>query len=107
MKKDYQTVYKMVEGALQNDVVWNLAVAYTQENDGKRVKDIVTEQYYQAHEGVEDFNLTVEQYLFSRLDDDDKYMKNAYWFESEEHAENEGFYWEDEICRWLKLDINK
>lgn len=108
MKRNYQTVYGMVETALENDLTWNLAVAFTQENDSEKVKGIVAEQYQQASEGVEDFDLTIEQYLFEVLDDcENENMKEFDVFESKKEAENEGFYWEDEIDRWLKLDVNK
>lgn len=91
-----------IEEALQDDTVWHLAVAFTQENDSEKVKAIVTEQYEQAR-----VDMSLEEYLFARLDEEGIYMKPAGHFESEAEAEKEGFYWEDEIERWLKLDVNK
>lgn len=107
MKYDYQTACKMVEEALEHGATWNMAVAFTQETDGDLVKQIVAEQYQQASEGIDDFDMTVTDYLFARLDEEEINMKNAGYFESEAEAEKEGFYWEDEIDRWLKLDVNK
>lgn len=86
---------------------WNLAVAFTQENDVEKVCTIVLDQYKQAINGIDDFNMTLNEYLFACLDEEGIYMKPANYFESEEEAEQEGFYWEDEIERWLKLDVNK
>ena len=108
MERDYQTVYFMVENALENDLIWNLAVAFVQDNDSENVKAIVTDQLHQAINGVDDFDLTVDQYLFGLLDDsENENMKESDAFESEKEAENQGFYWEDEIERWLKLDVSK
>lgn len=107
MKLDYQNAYEAVEKALENGLTWNLAVAFTQKDDREIVRSIVTEQYQQASEGVDDFDMTVEQYLIARLDEEEIHMKPADYFESEAEAEKEGFYWEDEIDRWLKLDVNK
>lgn len=92
---------------MKTDLTWNLAVAFTQENDSEKVSQIVAEQYEQAFNGVDDFDMTLDEYLFARLDEEGIYMKSANYFESEEEAEEEGFYWEDEINRWLKLDVNK
>lgn len=92
---------------MKTDLTWNLAVAFTQENDSEKVKQIVAEQYEQAINGVDDFDMTLDEYLFARLDEEGAYMKPASYFENEEEAEEEGFYWEDEINRWLKLDVNK
>lgn len=86
---------------------WNLAVAFAQEFDTEKVCTIVLDQYKQAIYGIDDFNMTLDEYLFSRLDEEGIYMKPASYFESEAEAEEEGFYWEDEIGRWLKLDVNK
>lgn len=32
-------------------------------------------------------------------------MKLAMYFQSEQQAEREGFYWFDELNRWVKLDF--
>lgn len=105
MKLDYQNAYEVVEEALEDDLTWNLAVAFTQNDDIEIVKSIVAEQYQQASEGADDFDMDVGQYLFAMLDEEEVYMKKADYFESEEEAEKQGFYWEDEINRWLKLDV--
>lgn len=86
---------------------WNLAVAFAQEIDTEKVCTIVIDQYNQARKGIDDFNMTLDEYLYARLDEEGIYMKPANYFESEEEAEQAGFYWEDEIERWLKLDVNK
>lgn len=86
---------------IEDDTVWNLAVAFTQENDSEKVKAIVTEQYEQAN-----VDMTLDEYLFARLDEEGIYMKPANYFESEAEAEKQGFYWVDEVDRWLKLDVN-
>ena len=107
MKLNYQNAYEVVEEALLDDLTWYLAVAFTQKEESEIVKSIVAEQYQQASEGVDDFDMTVAEYLFARLDDEEINMKPANYFSSEEEAKKEGFYWEDEIERWLKLDVNK
>lgn len=104
---NWETVLRLIDEVLENQLTWNLAVAFTQKNDSEKVRAIVAEQYQQASEGVEDFDMTVTEYLFARLDEEEINMKNAGYFESETEAEKEGFYWEDEIERWLKLDVNK
>ena len=86
---------------IEDDTVWGLAVAFTQENDSEKVKAIVTEQYEQAN-----VDIPLDEYLFARLDEEGVYMKPADFFETEYEAEKEGFYWVDEVDRWLKLDVN-
>lgn len=105
MKLNYQNAYEVVEEALLDDLTWYLAVAFTQKEESEIVKSIVAEQYQQASEGVDDFDMTVEQYLFAMLDEEEVYMKKDDYFDSEEEAEKQGFYWFDGIHRWLKLDV--
>lgn len=104
---NWETALRLVDEALENDLTWNLAVAFAQENDSEKVSQIVAEQYQQASDGIDDFDMTLDEYLFARLDEEEVNMKPANYFESEEDAEKEGFYWVDEINRWLKLDVNK
>lgn len=103
MKLDWETALKLTIEALIDDLTWNLAVAFTQNDDIEIVKSVVAELYQQASEGVEDFDMTVGQYLFAMLDEEEVNMKKADYFSSDEEAEKQGFYWEDEINRWLKL----
>jgi len=86
---------------IEDDTVWGLAVAFTQENDSEKVKAIVDEQYEQAN-----VDIPLDEYLFARLDEEGIYMKPANYFESENEAEKEGFYWVDDVDRWLKLNVN-
>lgn len=100
--KDYGTAFEMVKEALNDSGTYDLAVAFTQKNDGAVVQQIVADQFHQAADGVDDFNMTVEQYLYARLEESDN-MLFAGAFENEAEAENEGYYWDDSIGMWLKL----
>lgn len=106
MKLDWETALKLTIEALIDDLTWNLAVVFTQNDDIEIIKSVVAELYQQAINDVDGLDMTVHEYLFTVLDEEEVYMKPANYFESEEEAEKQGFYWEDEIDRWLKLDAN-
>lgn len=100
--KDYGVVLEMVKDALNDRGTYNLAVAFTQKNEGSLIEQIVADQYQQAANGIENFNMTVEQYLYERLEESEN-MLFAGAFENEEEAERKGYYWDDSIEKWLKL----
>ena len=48
---NWETSLRLVDEALEKPLTWNLAVAFTQENDSEKVCAIVAEQYEQANVG--------------------------------------------------------
>lgn len=100
--KDYTVALTMVQEALQDGITYNLATAFAETRDGQMLEQIVADQFHQAANGVDDFSMTVEEYLYARLEDSEN-MQSPDTFENESDAEQAGFYWEDSIDKWLKL----
>lgn len=102
------TVIGMVEAALEDGVTMQLGKSFAESNDSETVKNAVVEAYGEAINAaeceVEEYGLSVEQYLKTLLESDyiDK-VRNQESFESEEEEENEGFYWFDELDSWVWL----
>lgn len=106
MEKDYGQVLSLVIEELNGDeLLWNLAIAFSESKFFDEAAEIVAEQYYQAMLSDNDFEMSLKDYLFSRLDEEGVNMKLAMYFQSEQQAEREGFYWFDELNRWVKLDF--
>lgn len=100
--KTYEEIYSVVEKALENDLTYKLAEAFTEKTESKEVKQVLAEQLEQAVYGVDDFDLSVGQYLLVSLEQQGK-SRNAGYYDSEEEAEKDQFYWFDELDLWIKL----
>ncbi|WP_341323447.1 hypothetical protein NSQ62_08210 [Solibacillus sp. FSL H8-0523] len=84
----------------------NLVKSFAEVTETEKALEIVAVQYQQASERVSDFNLTVFEYVLAILEQEDK-IKEADYYENEIDAENDGFWWIDEISKWVKLDFTK
>lgn len=102
---NYQEVYEKVEEALNDDITYKLAEAFTETTDGEKVKQILAEEFEQAIHDVDNFDLSVDEYLLLRLEQQEKSHEAGY-YDSTEEAETEGFYWFDELELWIKLPYN-
>lgn len=102
---NYQQALEVVKTAVQfGGEAHYLAQAFAETNDTQQAVEIVAEAFHQASQGVTDFDLTVEQYLVAMLDEQDKF-KDADAFADEDAANYEGFFWIDEVSKYLKLNF--
>ena len=72
--KDYGEVLEMVRVALKDDTTFYLAVIFTGESDEQSFEQIVAEvaeEFYKAVNMGEHFNMSVQQYLFTFLENPD------------------------------------
>ena len=101
--KSYEEIETMVSKALDDETTFWLAVTFAESQDGEVVKDRVTACYYEASR-EQGFDMGVSQYLFEMLDNAPsgyEQMKAPDAYENEREAELDGFYWFDEIDRWV------
>ena len=105
--RSYEEIEVMVSKALDDDVMFWVGVAFAESRDSEDVRNIVFDAYYEAA-SEPDFDMSVKDYLFEMLDNVEpgcENMKVADAYENEAEAEQDGFYWFEEIDRWLKVQF--
>lgn len=97
-------VAEMVTVGLQDGITLSLAKSFSSTNDFSEVETVVMNAFEAAVDAVEDFDMSLDQYLLERLKDDscDKARVQSY-YESESEANDENFYWFDELDLWIWL----
>ena len=103
---NYSNALDSVKSAIsfESEADLYMVKSFAEVRETEKAIEIVADQYQQASEGVSDFNMTVFEYVFAILEQEDK-IKNASYFENEAEAEQDGFYWIDELEKWLKLQF--
>ena len=106
--KDYEQIFELVNEALNDVNTFDLAQALAETNEGQTVTQIVAEQLYQSVSvsNEVDYNINVHEYLLLSLEDSDKLLQPEA-FENEIEAEEQGYFWNDEMSKWIKLDFTK
>lgn len=97
-------VVDMVTTALEDGITLQLGKSFADTNDFSVVEQVVIDAFGGAVDAVEDFDMTVQAYLLARLEDDscDKALPQIS-FEDEKKAEDDGYWWFDELDRWIWL----
>ena len=102
--KSYDEIETMVSKALDDETTFWLAATFAESRDSEVVKDRLTDCYYEASREP-GFDMSVANYIFEMLDNVPpgyEKMKSADAYEGEREAEEDGFYWFDEIDRWVQ-----
>lgn len=102
---NYQKALEMVKEAVEFGAEAHyFAKGYARTNDTQQAVEIVAEDFQQASVGVEDFDMTVMEYLIARLDELE-FFEEAEAFADEAEAEQAGYFWMDEVSKYLKLNF--
>lgn len=91
---------EMGKMTIKQAIEYGLSVEWVKVVTGQDTIDAAIET---LEEMYVDTDLTVEQFVFEKLKEDDR-VKNEDAFDDEAEANAEGYYWYDEVNKWITVD---
>lgn len=91
---------EMGKMTIKQAIEYGLSVEWVKVVTGQDTIDVAIET---LEEMYVDTDLTVEQFVFEKLKEDDR-VKNEDAFDDEAEANAEGYYWYDEVKKWIDVE---
>ena len=85
---------------IKQAIEYGLSVEWVKAVTGQ---DAVDEAIEELANMYVDTDLTVEQFVFEKIQEDDR-VKDEDAFDDETEANAEGYYWYDEVNKWITVD---
>ena len=105
----FYEILSQVRTELFDDTTFYLGVAFSEKNRRTEVEHAVFDSFYDAIYWCDDKEALMEQgvhdYLFELLEEQDSNMKDTNYFDSEEEALAQGYYWFYDLEKWLKINF--
>ena len=91
---------EMEKMTIKQAIEYGLSVEWVKVVTGQETE---TEAIETLEEMYTDTDLTVEQFVFEKLQEDDR-VKDEDAFDDEAEANEQGYYWYDEVSKWITVD---